>query len=104
MYAHGQWNIICDVCGVEYKSSVIRKRWDGLLVCDKDFEYDHPQKHIRAISDPKPVPADLIRYEPTDVFIGVCTVYTSQAIPSIGIPGCIIPSKNTGLPPHIYGT
>lgn len=102
-YKKYQWNIICDVCGTKYKSGQIRKRWDGLLVCAADFELDHPQKYIRVHSDPEPVPADLIRQEPEDVFIGVCTAYTSQAIPGIGVPGCLIPSRNNNLPYHVYG-
>lgn len=102
-YVKGQWNIICDVCGWEFKSGQIKKRWDGLLVCDKDFELDHPQKYIRSRADPKPVPSDFIRPEPEDVFVGVCTLYTSQAIPGIGVPGCLIPSQDNNLPYHIYG-
>lgn len=103
-YKAYQWNVVCDVCGVEYKSGQVRKRWDGLLVCADDFELDHPQKYIRVHSDPVPVPADLIRQEPVDVFIGVCTRYTQQAFPGIGIPGCLTPSVNNNLPYSIYGT
>jgi len=102
-HVKGQWNVICDVCGFEFKSAVMRKRWDGLVVCKDDFELDHPQKYIKGRADPIPVPSDLIRFEPEDQFIGVCTAYTSQAIPGIGLPGCLIPSKDVGLPYSIYG-
>lgn len=103
-YKKREWNVICDVCGRRYKSGIMRKRWDGFVVCPQDYETDHPQKYIQSQSDPIPVNAELIRAEPTDTFITVCTAYTSQAIPGIGIPGCIIPSRNNNLPYHGYGT
>lgn len=28
----------CDVCGFDYLRSELRKRWDGAIVCKKDFE------------------------------------------------------------------
>lgn len=102
-YYHGQWKIACDICGWRFPSSVIKKRWDGQLTCPADFEHDHPQKYIRAIADPKPVPSDMIRRW-QDEYVGVCTAYTSQAIPGIGIPGCMIPSRNNNLPYAIYGS
>ncbi len=37
-YKPGCWNVLCMVCGVEFKSDEIRKRWDGLLVCKNDYE------------------------------------------------------------------
>jgi len=46
-YKHGDRNAICDLCGFEYKLSQLRKRWDGLLVCRKDWEPEHPQNRIR---------------------------------------------------------
>ena len=103
-YKPYQWNVVCDVCGVEFKSGEVRKRWDGLVVCVDDFELDHPQKYIRVHSDPIPVPADLIRTEPEDVFIVVCTRYTSQGIAGVGVAGCMIAGQNNNLPYSIYGT
>lgn len=96
-YYHGQWKVACDVCGWRFPSSQIRKRWDGQLVCDADFETDHPQKYIRAVTDPKPVPSDMIRRW-QDTHAPVCTLITSQAIPGISLPGCLIPSKVSSLP------
>ena len=63
------WNVICDLCGWKFKNTEVRKRWDGLLVCRKDWETDHPQKHIRVQTDPVPVPSDLIRQAPDSTFI-----------------------------------
>lgn len=50
-YAHGQNNVICDVCGFKYKSSQVRTRWDGLTVCKKDWEPRQPQDFVRAKHD-----------------------------------------------------
>lgn len=90
-YKKGAWSVICDVCGFEFKSDEVRKRWDGLIVCDKDFEHDHPQKYIRARTDPKPVP--FVRAEPPDVFIPICTIYNSQGIAGASVAGCAIAGK-----------
>lgn len=28
----------CDVCGLRYLRSDMKERWDGAIVCDKDYE------------------------------------------------------------------
>lgn len=43
----GDSNAICDECGFQYKHSQLRKRWDGAMVCDKDWEARHPQDSIK---------------------------------------------------------
>lgn len=65
----GQWNVLCDVCGLQYKSGELRKRWDGLMVCTHDMETRHPQTLLR-------VPKEEIhpawtRPESQDLFISV---------------------------------
>lgn len=45
--ALGDFNAVCAVCGFKYKGSELRKRWDGVYVCDKDYEPRHPQDLIR---------------------------------------------------------
>jgi len=47
----GDHNAICDVCGFQYKGSQLKKRWDGALVCHKDFEQRHPQDFVRAVPE-----------------------------------------------------
>jgi hypothetical protein len=32
------YNALCDVCGFKKKASELIKRWDGLMVCDEDWE------------------------------------------------------------------
>lgn len=56
-YKHGQYNVQCDVCGIEYKSGQIKKRWDGLMVCKRDWEERHPSDFFRSPrSDNTPLP------------------------------------------------
>ena len=55
-YKHGDFNAICDVCGFKYKGSELRKRWDGLMVCDKDWEPRPPQDFIRGINEDTSTP------------------------------------------------
>jgi hypothetical protein len=90
-YKAGNWNAICDVCSFKFKATELKKRWDGLMVCEKDFELDHPQKYLRVREDRTSVP--WVRPRPADVFVPVCTVNGSSAIPGYAIPGCMIPSK-----------
>lgn len=52
----GDWNALCQVCGFKYKASELRKRWDGLRVCSKDFETRQPQDLIRGKQDNSSVP------------------------------------------------
>lgn len=50
----------CDVCGFYMHHSKLRKRWDGAMVCEADFETRHPQDLIKPRSeknnvvDPRP--------------------------------------------------
>lgn len=104
-YKSGDWWIICDVCGKKIKASHAKHRWDGFIVCDKDFEHRHSQDFIRARMDKISVP--FTRPRSDDTFVSVsyistgdntCTPSGSQAIPAAGIPGCMIPNKiNSGL-------
>ena len=66
-YKHGDRNAICDMCGFKYKLSSLRKRWDGLLVCHKDWEPQHPQSLIRLRPERIRTGAD-VRPETADVF------------------------------------
>ena len=58
----GDSNSICDVCGFKYKSSQLRKRWDGAMVCKADYETRHPQDFVKArpernnVKDARPRP------------------------------------------------
>lgn len=44
----GDANAVCDCCGFDFKQSQLRKRWDGAMVCAKDWEPRHPQDSVKA--------------------------------------------------------
>jgi len=73
-YVSEAWNAICDVCGLKYKSTELTKRWDGLMVCSKDFEHRHPQDLIRVRKE-EGIPWS--RPEPENQFVDVDYVDTS---------------------------
>lgn len=50
-YRPGDYYVICDECGLQYRASQTRKRWDGLRVCNKDWEPRHPQDFVRGRTD-----------------------------------------------------
>lgn len=86
MYKKGQWNVICDSCGFEFKSSELQKRWDGLMVCADDFEHDHPQKHLRVHETSSS--AAWVRSEPPDTFVSVCYIYGRSAYADLAEADC----------------
>lgn len=50
-YLSGDPWLICDECGFKYRRSEMLKRWDGVMVCQKDHEHRHPQEFITAKAD-----------------------------------------------------
>ncbi len=65
----GDWNAICQSCGRKFKASQLHKRWDGLYVCEEDFEYRHPQDFLRSRADKIAPPWTSPR--PADVFVPI---------------------------------
>lgn len=63
----GQWNAICDRCGFKFKSGELKKDWQGLMVCNEDFELRNPQDFLRI--QPERVVPDWVRPRPPDIFI-----------------------------------
>lgn len=51
VYIPGLFNIYCMSCARKYKSNEIRRRWDGLYVCDEDWEPRHPQDFVRGVPE-----------------------------------------------------
>jgi hypothetical protein len=90
-YKHGDFNAICEVCGQKWKASKMRKRWDGAMVCPKDWEPRHPQDFVRAIPDKQSTPWS--RPEAVDYFLPFCN--GRSAIPGLAEPGCAIPGDAT---------
>lgn len=52
----GNWNALCDSCGRKFKANMLRKRWDGLMVCEEDWEQRHPQDLLRVQREQISVP------------------------------------------------
>lgn len=87
----GSWNALCDRCGKKFKASMLRKDWQGLYVCERDWEPRHPQDFVRGVQDVQTVPWS--RSPPADVFIAFCDINGQSAIPGYAIPGCMIPGS-----------
>ena len=85
-FVAGDWNAVCDVCAQKYKSSLMRKRWDGLMVCPNDWEPRHPQDFLRAVPDRQAVPWS--RPQTTDVFVPVCYYPTTGGLADVGTADC----------------
>ena len=83
-YVPGQWAVICDVCGVKYKSSQLRKRWDGFWVCNADWEPRHPADFLKVKSEGSPPP--WTRPEATDVFVEVDYVASTVGEQETSVP------------------
>lgn len=53
----GEWNVICDRCGFEYKNTECELEWDNLFVCRiYCWEPRQPQDYVRAVPDMQAVP------------------------------------------------
>lgn len=76
-YLKGDFWRICEECGFKMRSSQTRKRWDGLMVCDADFEERHPQDFVKGTIDRQNVPDP--RPEAVNNFIGALTTEMLQA-------------------------
>jgi hypothetical protein len=83
----GTWSVICDVCGFRFQNTEVMKRWDGLMVCEKDYETKHPQLTIRI--KPERLVPNFVRPFGTDTFVEVCTEIGRQAVPSYAVAGCV---------------
>ena len=66
-YDRGDWAVLCDACGRKMKASDLRQRWDGLKVCNEDWEPRQPQDFVRGVADYQAPP--WTRPEPPNQFI-----------------------------------
>lgn len=105
----GDWIALCDQCGFKFKASQLKRRWDGYMVCQEDWEMRHPQELIRPIPDQKVLP--WTRPDPfagstptTDNFIFVCTVVTSQGAADYGTADCARADINFGYTNSVQTT
>jgi hypothetical protein len=73
----GNWNALCDSCGRKFKAFDLQKRWDGLMVCQEDFEQRHPQDLLKVQREKIAVPWSR-PYAAEDTYIPE-TLWTNQA-------------------------
>ena len=56
-YVKGDWNVICDKCGMNRKASTMRYNFYEQLVSYPDcWEWQHPQELVEGIEDDQTVP------------------------------------------------
>ena len=92
-FLSGQWNSICDRCGFKFKSAELRKDWQGLMVCEKDYETRHPQDFIK-VRPEKAIP-DWTRPRPEDDFQEVCYLWDRSTFAGLGSAGCMVVGNTT---------
>lgn len=86
-FKSGDYNAICDSCGRKYKASTMKMRWDGLFVCQEDYEVRHPQLSLRIHADKQSVPIARPDVE-TDTFVSVCYIWDQSAYANLATAGC----------------
>lgn len=85
-FKSGSWNAACDVCKFRFKIEDLQLRWDGFLVCDKDFEFDHPQKYLRVRETG--IGVTPIRREGDISYDYICYIYAATGFSGIAEAGC----------------
>lgn len=95
-FKSGSWNAVCDVCGFVHKSHELRKRWDGMMVCSKDWESRHPIDFRRAPQPERSIPWS--RPDSDSVVSGpVCTVEGRSAFAGKAVAGCSVAGLRPAL-------
>ena len=73
-YKKGLYNCACEQCGFEYKSDVMRERYDGLFVCEACWEPRHPLEFAIVIQDNQSVPRSAPEPEPIFIQVNYYTI------------------------------
>lgn len=68
--ALGDWNAICFECGRKFKSTMLKRHWQGYYVCPEHWEPRHPQDFVRGIPDVQTPPWTQTPPRPNFVVIG----------------------------------
>ena len=55
-YKPGDYWMVCDLCGFDYRRSQMKQTWDGKWVCREDWEPKHPQLEVEGREDIQAVP------------------------------------------------
>ena len=83
---NGGWNVICDVCGRQFKDSDLQLRWDGFMVCSGDWEPRQPQDFVHGVADTQA--PRWVRPEQTDYFIP--QNYTQQPDETVDVTEALV--------------
>ena len=92
----GSWRVVCDICGLQFPSTSMQTRWDGLIVDRRCFEYRHPQDFVRGVPDMMAAP--FVRRDNDPVFSPYCTVGGQSGYAGFAVAGCMIAGNNTVSP------
>lgn len=84
----GNWKVTCHVCGFWYPSGEIQKRWDGVLVCPKDYETRHPQTLIKVRGE-RAFPSFVSKDASPDQEVFLCTLEGGSSYAGMGTAGCM---------------
>ncbi len=79
-YEPGNYWAVCDRCGVDHRIDKLKTTWDGLLVCEDDWETRHPQEFLRVTPDTI-APQGEIGLPPPDSFISVEYILPMPEVP-----------------------
>lgn len=55
-FKKGDWNAICDRCGIEYKASQLKEEWTHLMVCEGCWDPRHPSEFQKIEPEDPSVP------------------------------------------------
>jgi hypothetical protein len=98
----GNWKVACHICGMWYPSGEIQKRWDGFLVCEKDFETRHPQTLIK-IHGERNFPSFVSKDLDPNTFVLVCGIDGVSGYADIGTADCMKADNDQFSPEFLRG-
>jgi hypothetical protein len=96
-YIPGDHWVECEVCGLEYRQSKMHQRWDGFIVCPKDFEFRNPQDFVRARKEDISA-RGLVNAPAEDSFVAPACA-TRSAVAGVAIAGCAIAGYSAATVP-----
>lgn len=80
----GDFNALCDVCGFKFKGSMLRRRWDNLMVCQADYELRNPQDYLKVPKDNPAPPWTRPEADNTYVQFNILTEGSDNLITELG--------------------
>lgn len=89
-WVSGEWTVSCDICCKSMLASESRRRWDGAIVCEADYDERHPLDLLRVRPEKGTVP--FTRPEPPDTYVSV----TYSGIEEYGDPTGILCAADVG--------